>query len=339
MLKYSKAELNRQAKELGFVRDTFEKVCRLADVLTFMESDPLLADSLSLKGGTAINLTIFNLPRLSVDIDLDFSKDVSREPMLAERKQIHAHIQKYMEAAGYSLSLKSKQYHALDSFVYEYINAGGMKDNLKIEINYMLRCHVLPVSRRLVHLPWNDTELMVLSVDPMEIFAAKTVALLNRAAPRDLYDMLGSSLSLFQYEVRQKQERDRIKEQLSAKRRDMEQNRKLIRGLYEDYVQGIVTGEEYLSMKEDYEKRIAALSADIAALNNDNAALDEQLARYRSMEEDAHRLESDHTLTAELIERLIDRIEITHDHDIHVTFRFQSEFTEQRKAVPLCANT
>ena len=109
--------------------------------------------------------------------------------MLAERKQIHAHIQKYMEAAGYSLSLKSKQYHALDSFVYEYINAGGMKDNLKIEINYMLRCHVLPVSRRLVHLPWNDTELMVLSVDPMEIFAAKTVALLNRAAPRDLYDM------------------------------------------------------------------------------------------------------------------------------------------------------
>ena len=189
MLKYSKAELNRQAKELGFVRDTFGKVCRLADVLTFMESDPLLADSLSLKGGTAINLTIFNLPRLSVDIDLDFSKDVSREPMLAERKQIHAHIQKYMEAAGYSLSLKSKQYHALDSFVYEYINAGGMKDNLKIEINYMLRCHVLPVSRRLVHLPWNDTELMVLSVDPMEIFAAKTVALLNRAAPRDLYDM------------------------------------------------------------------------------------------------------------------------------------------------------
>jgi predicted nucleotidyltransferase component of viral defense system len=189
MLKYSKAELNRQAKELGFVRDTFEKVCRLADILTFMESDPLLADSLALKGGTAINLTIFNLPRLSVDIDLDFSKDVSREPMLMERKQIHAHIQKYMEAAGYSLNLKSKQYHALDSFVYEYINAGGMKDNLKIEINYMLRCHVLPVSRRLVHLPWNDTELTVLSVDPMEIFAAKTVALLNRAAPRDLYDM------------------------------------------------------------------------------------------------------------------------------------------------------
>lgn len=188
-MRFDRITLGRQAKELGFVRDTFEKVCRLADVLSFMENDPLLADSLALKGGTAINLTIFDLPRLSVDIDLDFSKDVSREPMLAEREQINEHIQKYMTASGYTLSLKSKQYHALDSFVYEYVNVGGMKDNLKIEINYMLRCHVLPVSRRPVHLPWNDQEITVLSVDPMEIFSAKTVALLNRAAPRDLYDM------------------------------------------------------------------------------------------------------------------------------------------------------
>ena len=189
MMQFDRILLGRQAKELGFVRDTFEKVCRLADVLTFMESDPLLADSLALKGGTAINLTIFNLPRLSVDIDLDFSKDVSRELMFAERKQVSTHIQKYMEATGYSPSPKSKQYHALDSFVYEYINAGGMKDNLKIEINYMLRCHVLPVSRRTVCLPWTSQTLTVLSVDPIEIFAAKTAALLNRAAPRDLYDM------------------------------------------------------------------------------------------------------------------------------------------------------
>lgn len=189
MMQFDRILLGRQAKELGFVRDTFEKVCRLADVLAFMENDPLLSGSLALKGGTAINLTIFDLPRLSVDIDLDFSKDVTREPMLAEREQITTRIQKYMTASGYMLSLKSKQYHALDSFVYEYVNAGGIKDNLKIEINYMLRCHVMPVSRRSVHLPWNDRELTILSVNPLEIFSAKTIALLNRAAPRDLYDM------------------------------------------------------------------------------------------------------------------------------------------------------
>ncbi len=76
MMQFDRILLGRQAKELGFVRDAFEKVYRLAGVLSFMESDPLLSDSLALKGGTAINLTIFDLPRLSVDIDMDFSKNV-----------------------------------------------------------------------------------------------------------------------------------------------------------------------------------------------------------------------------------------------------------------------
>ncbi|MCM1542047.1 MAG: nucleotidyl transferase AbiEii/AbiGii toxin family protein [Blautia sp.] len=189
MTQFDRISLGRQAKKLGFVRDTFEKVCRLADVLKFMEGDPVLKDSLALKGGTAINLTIFDLPRLSVDIDLDYSRDVPREDMLEERVLIKTHIQKYMEASGYTFSSKSKDYHALDSLVYEYTNAGGVKDNLKIEINYMLRCHVMPISRRTVNLPWNEDRLTVLSVEPMEIFSAKSVALLNRAAPRDLYDM------------------------------------------------------------------------------------------------------------------------------------------------------
>lgn len=189
MIQFDKNAIGRQAKELGFVRDTFEKVCRLADVLKFFESDDILSSCLALKGGTAINLTIFNLPRLSVDIDLDFSENISRDKMLEKRVIITDRILKYMSASGYSLSGKSKQSHALDSFVFEYQNAGGMKDNIKIEINYMMRCHILPVSRRKVKLPWLPEALSVLSVAPIEIFASKIVALLNRTAPRDLYDI------------------------------------------------------------------------------------------------------------------------------------------------------
>ena len=188
-MQYDRISLGRQAKELGFVRDTFEKVCRLSDVLAFIEQDTALCDSLALKGGTAINLTIFDLPRLSVDIDLDFAEDVTREEMLAKRALITEHIGKYMAAGGYSLSEKSKHYYALDSFVYEYQNAGGGRDNLKIEINYMLRCHVLDVRRKPVKLPWLSQDLTVLSVAPIEIFASKIVALMDRSAPRDLYDL------------------------------------------------------------------------------------------------------------------------------------------------------
>ncbi len=67
MTQFKRNTLGRQAKDLGFVRDTFEKVCRLAEIQEFMKNDTLLADTLALKGGTAINLTIFNLPRLSVE--------------------------------------------------------------------------------------------------------------------------------------------------------------------------------------------------------------------------------------------------------------------------------
>ena len=41
MMQLDRLTLGRMAKELGFVRDTLEKVCRLADVLKFMESDEL----------------------------------------------------------------------------------------------------------------------------------------------------------------------------------------------------------------------------------------------------------------------------------------------------------
>lgn len=189
MPEWNKLLLGKQAKELGFVRDTYEKVCRLTDILKFFENDALLGNSLALKGGTAINLTIFDLPRLSVDIDLDFSKNVTRDEMMATRSIINDRIEKFMKANGYLLSPKSKQYHALDSFVYEYSNSGGMKDNIKVEINYMLRCHVLETEQRHFESSWEPIGVSVLSVAPIEIFASKIVALINRTAPRDLYDI------------------------------------------------------------------------------------------------------------------------------------------------------
>ena len=108
MAQYDRIILGRQAKKLGFVRDTFEKVCRHADVLSFMEKDSSLSENLALKGGTAINLTLLDLPRLSVDIDLDFTQNLDRSEMFEERGRISDHIQKHMAATGYSLSPKSK---------------------------------------------------------------------------------------------------------------------------------------------------------------------------------------------------------------------------------------
>ena len=55
MPQYNRAELGRMATESGFVRDTFEKVLRLKEILKFLNEDKFLREHLLLKGGTAIN--------------------------------------------------------------------------------------------------------------------------------------------------------------------------------------------------------------------------------------------------------------------------------------------
>lgn len=184
-----KRTLGEKAKELGFVRDTLEKVYRLSEILGFMNEHPLLSPNLVLKGGTAINLTIFNLPRLSIDIDMDLAINYSNEEMKEIRSQITDVLHNYMMFNGYTLNASSKSRHSLDSRAYSYVNAGGNSDIIKIEINYSLRSHVYEPVKRTVVTSISDVDLRVSTLDVIELFAAKLNALMNRAAVRDLYDI------------------------------------------------------------------------------------------------------------------------------------------------------
>lgn len=185
---YNKVEIGRVAQQQGFVRDTFEKVLRLKEILRYLNEEEYLKEHLLLKGGTAINLTVFNLPRLSVDIDLDYTPNDTKVDMLEAREKITTLIKDYMEAEGYQLSQGSRLTHSLDAFYYQYQNAGGNRDMIKIELNYSLRAHILePVHRKILPEVFDD-DLMIRMVAPMEIFAAKGNALISRATARDLYD-------------------------------------------------------------------------------------------------------------------------------------------------------
>lgn len=185
---YNKHSLDAIAKEQGFIRDNLEKVMRLVEILGHFHNSPLLSKTLVLKGGTAINLTIFNLPRLSVDIDLDFSLNCCREEMLQMRQNINEEILLYMESQGYKLSPSSKTPHTLDSWVFNYTNVVGNNDGIKIEINYSARCHVLPVIDVNVAIPYLD-DVIVRTLSPIELFATKINALIGRGAARDIYDV------------------------------------------------------------------------------------------------------------------------------------------------------
>lgn len=155
---------------------------------------------------------------------------------------------------------------------------------------------------------------------------------------QELTVALGNYSFVLEAEVKRKKERDDLKAGISAKKQEIDRNRRFVRGLYENFVQKVLTSEEYFTMKKDYEAVIAKLSEEISTLENGLAVMDAQLAKYKELEQDAKVLEKDHTLTAALIDRLIERIEITHDKEIRVSFRFKSEFEEYGKAVEQCRN-
>ena len=108
--------------------------------------------------------------------------------MLEDRIKIKSLLIDYLEKNGYQLGKDSREHHALDSIKATYTNAGGNLDNIKIEINYMLKAHIYePVIVKTKNYGLIG-EVEVRTIDPIEIFGSKLVALMARSTPRDLYD-------------------------------------------------------------------------------------------------------------------------------------------------------
>ncbi len=108
--------------------------------------------------------------------------------MLEQRELINSTIHRYMLSQGYTINEKTKNPHSLDSWVYDYIGVSGNRDNIKIEINYSLRAHILPAEERPIITEHFSREYRVKILSPIEIYGSKINALLSRAAARDLYD-------------------------------------------------------------------------------------------------------------------------------------------------------
>src|SRR5207244_12720778 len=84
---------SREVASTGFGGEALEKVFRLIALLNALRSHPFLKTRIALKGGTALNLFIFDVPRLSVDIDLNYIGAPDRDVMLAERPKLEQALQ------------------------------------------------------------------------------------------------------------------------------------------------------------------------------------------------------------------------------------------------------
>jgi predicted nucleotidyltransferase component of viral defense system len=151
---------------------------------------PLIAEEncFALKGGTAINLFVLNLPRLSVDIDLVYLPMNDRQTALQDiKKALHRitlRINEIFQDAEIVESFKDKS----DALRLVVIRRGV---RVKIELSPVLRGTVnqpekLEVCQK-VEDEFGYAEMTV--VAPSDLYAGKICAALDRQHPRDFYDV------------------------------------------------------------------------------------------------------------------------------------------------------
>ena len=68
-MRLSRGRRRREATATGFRVEILEKVAQLLDLLDGFNRHSYLKGRLALKVGTALNLFVFDVPRLSIDID------------------------------------------------------------------------------------------------------------------------------------------------------------------------------------------------------------------------------------------------------------------------------
>ena len=161
-----------------------------------------------------------------------------------------------------------------------------------------------------------------------------------------LADMLQDALdtALGQYTLslaelpQQAADRAELREKITSRKQEIQRLRGIVRSLYENLVQGVLTKDEYFDYKEKYESRIADLAVEMEQLEDGLRTMDAQAEQHRALEQDAAQIKTDRALTGALIERLIDRIEVSHDKQIAVRYRFQSEFETYAEVLEQCRN-
>jgi len=160
-----------------------------ARLLTRVAPLVLVDDTFALKGGTAINLFVRDMPRISVDLDLVF-RDYT-VPRAEALKRINEAIRQW----GARLKKQGFQTHAPASAeageTKLLVRQGAIQ--VKIEVNFVMRGTVNPVRMASLAQKARDTlqadlEIPIVSLE--DLYGGKLVAAMDRQHPRDLFDVM-----------------------------------------------------------------------------------------------------------------------------------------------------
>ena len=165
----------------------YKQVQLLLEVLPYVSQEECFA----LKGGTAINMFVRDMPRLSVDIDLMYLPVEDRQTSLQNIAESFERIARSIES-----SMRGAKVYRLDQ------QGDGILSKLQVEKNSVrIKIEASPVIRGTVREPsvlsvsarveeeFGFAETSVVHLD--DLYAGKLCAALDRQHPRDFFDVRG----------------------------------------------------------------------------------------------------------------------------------------------------
>lgn len=157
----------------------------LVNVLPSVATQPCFA----LKGGTALNLFVRDLPRLSVDIDLAYLPIADRETSLIGVDKALGDIAAEIMRTIPNVKVNPSFVHETDKRIKLLVSRNGV--SIKIEATPVLRGSVygseLRETAQKVQTEFGYAQMQLLSFE--DLYAGKLCAALDRQHPRDLYDV------------------------------------------------------------------------------------------------------------------------------------------------------
>jgi hypothetical protein len=143
---------------------------------------------MAMKGGTAINLFVRDLPRLSVDIDAVFvDHSLDRASALAAISTELNRVKRALEKIDLTAEVATPGRGEESKL---FISDGSVQ--VKVEVNFVFRGTVLPTERRTLAASAQEmftTGVEVPVLQAPELYGSKLVAAMDRQHPRDLFDV------------------------------------------------------------------------------------------------------------------------------------------------------
>jgi predicted nucleotidyltransferase component of viral defense system len=189
ILMFSKEYLQNLSRKTGFLAESLQKQMTLLDILREIGRNALLKKKFALKGGTSLNLFWFPLPRLSVDIDLNYIGSHDRQEMLTDRTSVEQELKKLIQSRGITIQHAPSDEHAGAKWRLRSPSSFGGHFTLELDLNYMMRIPVYGIREKEPYQMDEDYSFIFSSVSFEELFAGKIKALLERSAARDLFDV------------------------------------------------------------------------------------------------------------------------------------------------------